>query len=174
MKRVELLVQDKLYNQYIQKNIDLVKDQLIFQHDFQHHLDVARIAYILILEDAALNIFIKECNLSGKLAAKEVIYASGLLHDIGKWKEYSENIDHAIFGADFAREILARVFFTANEIDIISHAVFEHNNINIDMSFLGERIYRADNFARVHIHHRMHRTGPKIIPNELSVSSFEY
>lgn len=83
MKRVEILVNDTLYNQYLQRNKEEEGPQAC-QNDFRHHMDVARITYILVLEHNDLNYFIKEHNLSGRLAAKEVIYAAGLLHDIGK------------------------------------------------------------------------------------------
>ncbi|MDD4562228.1 MAG: HD domain-containing protein, partial [Syntrophomonadaceae bacterium] len=95
LKRVELLINDTLYRQYMNYNLEEELEPKFCQHDFSHHLDVARIAYILVLEHNDLNYFIKDSGLSGKLAAKEVIYAAGMLHDIGKWKEYREGIDHA-------------------------------------------------------------------------------
>jgi putative nucleotidyltransferase with HDIG domain len=84
-----------------------------------------------------------------RMAAKEVIYAAGLLHDIGKWKEYDAGVDHASFGAQLAREVLSDVAFSPDEINIIARAIFEHRNISNDMSFLGERLYRADNLSRI-------------------------
>lgn len=174
MKRVELLINDSLYQQYMKCNLEEEMEPKFCQHDFGHHLNVARIAYILVLEHNDLNYFIKECGLSGKLAAKEVIYAAGLLHDIGKWKEYKEGIDHASYGASLSRDILARAFFNHNEVDIISRAVFEHRNISVDMSFLGERLHRADNLSRICSKCPDLEQCPKAKLKEINISGFEY
>jgi Predicted HD superfamily hydrolase len=137
LKRIELLLKEPLYQENMNLNAQEEQEARYCLHDFQHHLDVARIAYILVLENNDLNYFIKENGLSGKLAAKELIYAAGLLHDIGKWKEQQEGVDHASFGARVAREILPHAFFNTREIEIIGRAIYEHSNISTEMSFLG-------------------------------------
>lgn len=149
MKRVELLLKDPVYQEYIRKNINLEEEEKFCKHDLQHMIDVARISYILVLEHQDLNYYIKEAKLSGKLAAKETIYTAGLLHDIGKWQEYRTGVDHAAFGARIAHDLLPRAFFNENEVEVIARAVYEHRNISKDMSFLGERLHRADNLSRV-------------------------
>ncbi|MDD3023916.1 MAG: HD domain-containing protein [Syntrophomonadaceae bacterium] len=174
MKRVELLINDSIYKEYIRRNNEEETEPKFCQHDFRHHLDVARIAYILVLEHNDLNYFIKDSSLSGKLAGKEVIYAAGLLHDIGKWQEYKSGVDHASFGAKLAREILPRAFFNANEVDIISRAVYEHRNISKDMSFLGERLHRADNLSRTCTQCEYNEQCPKYKNKELTIDSFQY
>ncbi|MGI5911250.1 MAG: HD domain-containing protein [Syntrophomonadaceae bacterium] len=174
MKRVELLINDTLYQKYIKYNMEEEMEPKFCLHDFRHHLDVARIVYILVLEHNDLNYFIKENNFAGKLAAKEVIYAAGLLHDIGKWKEYREGVDHASYGALLAKEILTQSFFNANEIELISKAIFEHRNISRDMSFLGERLHRADNLSRICNQCPEHDNCPKAKRKEINVSGFEY
>ncbi len=174
LKRVELLINDSLYRQYMNYNLEEEREPKFCQHDFSHHLDVARIAYILVLEHNDLNYFIKENGLSGKLAAKEVIYAAGMLHDIGKWKEYREGIDHASYGARIARDILARAFFNPNEVEIICRAIYEHRNISRDMSFLGERLHRADNLSRICSECPDRSQCPKAKYKEINISGFEY
>lgn len=174
MKRAELLVNDPLYKEYITRNYNEEIQPKFCQHDFRHHLDVARIAYILVLERNDLNYFIKEGQLSGKLAAKEVIYAAGLLHDIGKWQEYNTGVDHAVYGARLARDILPRAFFNPNEVEIICRAIYEHRNISRDMSFLGERLYRADNLSRVCTECDYRNQCPKIRNKEITITSIEY
>ena len=174
MKRVEMLLKDALYNDYMQRNSDEETGIKYCQHGLHHHIDVARIAYILVLEQNDLNYFIKESGLSGKLAAKEVIYAAGLMHDIGKWKECQEGVDHAAFGARIARDILPRAFFSAGETDLICRAIYEHRNISRDMSFLGERIHRADNLSRVCSQYEIRESCPKLATKEFSVTTFEY
>lgn len=174
MKRIELLLNDSLYQEYMSYNEKEELEPKFCRHDITHHIDVARIAYILVLEHSDLNFFVQENGLSSKLAAKEIIYAAGLLHDIGKWKEYQDGTDHASFGAKLAREILPRVYFNPKEIDIIARAIYEHRNLSVDMSFLGERIYRADNLARVCLDCSYRHECTKIENQEINTSTFEY
>lgn len=148
MNRVDLILKDPVYVEYINHNMTAAKDDPFCKHDMAHSVDVARIAYILILEHQGLTYFIKDAGLSDREAAKEVIYATGLLHDIGKWKEYEEGVDHAAVGARLARDLLTRAGFEEPEIAIIARAIYEHRNIRMDMSFLGERMYRAENLSR--------------------------
>lgn len=173
MKRVDLIIEDNVYREYILRNIE-AEAVAYCHHDFRHHLDVARIVYILILENNDLNYFIKENGLSGKLAAKEVIYAAGLLHDIGKWKEFQEGTDHASYGSHLAREILSRAFFNPTEVDIICQGIYEHRNISKDMSFLGERLHRADNLSRLCLECESQDDCPKMKNRDKTISSFEY
>ncbi len=175
MKRVERLIDDSLYVKNIKLNVDKETEPKSYRYDFRHHLDVARITYILILENNDLNYFVSESSLSSRLAAKEVIYAAGLLHDIGKWKEFTaEGVDHASYGARLAREILPRVFFNPHEVNIICRAIYEHSNISREMSFLGEKLHRADNLSRVYLKQEYYRQYPKVKSKEVSISSFEY
>jgi len=174
MKRVDLLITDEFYTQYLQRNVEEEKEPKFCQHDFRHHLDVARIAYILVLEHNDLNYFIQEHGLAGRLAAKEVIYAAGLLHDIGKWQEYKAGVDHASYGAKLARDILPRAFFNPQEVEIIARAVYEHRNISSNMSFLGERLHRADNLSRFCHKCDYNADCPKRHRKEVTVASLEY
>lgn len=174
MKRIELLLKDELYCEYIKLNTDGEKAIRYCQHGLQHHIDVARIAYILVLEHNDLNYFAREAGLSSKLAAKETIYAAGILHDVAKWQEIQDGVDYAASGARLARDILPRAFFNANEIDQICRAIYEHRNISQDMSFLGERIHRADNLSRVCGQCEERSNCPKRGTREWSVTTFEY
>jgi Predicted HD superfamily hydrolase len=174
LKRIELLLNDKQYNEYLKANTDEEKGIKYCQHGLQHHMDVARIAYILVLEHNDLGYFAKEAGLDSKLAAKETIYASGLLHDIAKWQEVQDGVDHAASGARLARDILPRAFFNANEIGLICKAIYEHRNISQNMSFLGERVHRADNLSRVCSQCEERSNCPKRGTREMSVMTFEY
>lgn len=174
MKRVELLINDSLYEQYLQRNLEEEMEPKFCQHDFNHHIDVARITYILVLEHNDLNYFVREHGLSGRLAAKEVIYAAGLLHDIGKWQEYKTGTDHASFGARLAREILPRAFFNPSEAELIARAIYEHRNISHNMTFLGERLHRADNLSRICSNCSYSQQCTKKKHKELTVTNLEY
>ena len=83
------------------------------RHDFTHLMDVARIAYILSLEEA-LNI------------PRDVIYAAALLHDIGRSEEYTDGIPHDEAGARIAKEILKRSSYSDEEREAIIFAVHGH------------------------------------------------
>ncbi|MDO4540097.1 MAG: HD domain-containing protein [Syntrophomonadaceae bacterium] len=148
MKRIQHLVSDPTYQEYIRRNVEQEKGDSHCDHDMSHHFDVARITYILILEQNELNYFVKEAGLSSRLAAKEVIYAAGLLHDVGLWQQYISGECHATVSAQLARKMLPEAGFGAHEIDIICRAVFEHSSPSREMSFLGERLHRAGNLAR--------------------------
>ncbi|NLB18459.1 MAG: HD domain-containing protein [Syntrophomonadaceae bacterium] len=148
MRRIDKILKDPAYIDHVDHNAQATKDDPFCKHDLAHMVDVARIAYILVLERQDISYFIREARLRGREAAKEVIYAAGLLHDIGKWKEIESGVDHAAYGAHLAQEILERAGFDDNEIHVITHAIFEHRNISRDMSLLGERMHRADNLSR--------------------------
>lgn len=68
-------------------------DRAFCRHGLPHALDVARIAWILNLERAY--------GLS-----RDVVYAAGLLHDVGRAGQYATGEDHDVAGVRIAEEIL--------------------------------------------------------------------
>lgn len=124
---------------YLNKNIELERERIYCHHDITHLLDVCRIAYILVLE--------KNININ-----KEIIYACGLLHDIGRWKEYTKGIDHALASKELAIEILKDCSFNEKEITLISDAIANHRNKNNHNSPLSELIYKSDKLSRPCFH----------------------
>lgn len=85
------------------------------KHGMEHSLDVARIAYILNLEEqAGLN--------------QEVIYAMALLHDLGRSVEYQGGQTHHQAGVGLAEEILMDCAFTCEEIRWITEAIAGHKD----------------------------------------------
>ncbi|HPR93288.1 MAG TPA: HD domain-containing protein [Syntrophomonadaceae bacterium] len=174
LKRTDLLINDSLYNEYLQRNAREEMEPRFCRHDISHHFDVALITFILILENNDLEYFLKESGISSRMAAKEVIYAAGLLHDIGKWKEYRDGDEHASYSAKLARGLLPRALFNPDEIEIICRAIYEHRNISNDMSFLGERLYRANNLSRICSQCGYNRQCPKVKQKEISVDLNAY
>lgn len=174
MKRIQNLVHDPDYQEYIRRNVELEMDQLHCGHDLAHHFDVARITYILVLEQNELNYFVQDAGLSSRLAAKEVIYAAGLLHDVGLWQEYKSGESHAAVSARLAREILPSAGFSPLETDIICRGVFEHTSPSRDMSFLGEHLHRAGNLARNCTLCDHYRDCPRANTKEFSINCCEY
>jgi uncharacterized protein len=174
LKRIEQLLKDEAYQGYIAANTAALPGRHYCQHSLPHHLDVARIAYILVLEHNDLKYFAREAGLNDSLAAKETIYAAGLLHDIGKWQEIQTGVDHAAYGAGLAREILPRANFDPAETELVCQAIYEHSHISQDMSFLGERLYRADNLSRWCGQCEERGECPRRGTPELSVTTLEY
>ncbi|MFY9141149.1 MAG: HD domain-containing protein [Thermacetogeniaceae bacterium] len=147
MERIDAIVRDHLFRECLDKNRATEENREFCKHDMQHFVDVARITYILLLESDALVSFCQDNNLDLQ-AAKEVVYAAGILHDIGRWHQYETGEDHSIIGAELAGEILERAGFSPQEIRIITRAIREHREQRLGMSLLGELLYRADNLSR--------------------------
>lgn len=137
MNRIQALVKDKLFQKYLQKNKKHEENRPFCVHNLKHLLSAARIAYIIALE-------------RGLDFSKEIIYAAGLVHDIGRWKEYETGQDHAEVSAKLALEILERCGFNRGEIKIILTAVKEHRGKkkNRSSSLLGEILHEADMLSR--------------------------
>ncbi|MGE5373124.1 MAG: HD domain-containing protein [Solirubrobacterales bacterium] len=152
MKRAEAVLKDSEYLDYLER-MDLAERHYPFcRHDLRHMLDVARVTYIMVLEQGAMEQFVKENGLGDLSRGREVIYAAGLLHDIGKWCEYEEGGDHSVHGARLAGPILTRSGFSQAETDLIVRSIFEHRHLHQNMSFLGQILYQADNLSRVCTH----------------------
>lgn len=149
MERVGLIMEDPFYQECLAKNKAAEVTRKYCKHDFQHMLDVARIAYILCLEAGDLNHFMADNKITSRAEAKEIIYATGIVHDLARWKEYAEGGDHSVMGAELAKDVLERCNFNQNEIRIITSAIREHRSIGQYLSILGEKIYRADNLSRI-------------------------
>ena len=121
------------------------------KHDMSHFLDVCRIAEILWLQNCLyIN---KENNTKNSNITsdhmKEYIYATGLLHDIGRWQEYENGIRHEVASRDLAEPILEDCGFDKEERNRILLAISNHRNKMIkDEDSLSGWIYRADKKSR--------------------------
>nr|WP_300093974.1 HD domain-containing protein [Sedimentibacter sp.] len=138
MKRINQILKNEEYIKYLKKNKEAEGDRIYCHHDIEHFLDVSRIAYIISLEEK-LNF------------DKEILYAMGLLHDIGRWMEYESGMDHALASKDLAEEILRDCEFRESEIQEILAAIESHRNIK-STSVLGDLLYRADKLSRNCLH----------------------
>lgn len=148
MKKVERILKDPLYQDYLVKNAHYEVERRFCRHDFQHMLDVARIAYILFLEAGEVGRLAETHGLPAPGAAKEVIYAAGLVHDIARWRQYETGEDHAEAGVELALPLLSRAGFTPGEVEVIAAAVREHRTSVVKSTLLGERLCRADDLSR--------------------------
>jgi HD superfamily phosphodiesterase len=134
MKRVNEILRDETYNEYLQKIERLEDDRIFCRHDLPHFLDVCRIAWILNLEQG-LNL------------DRELIYAAGLLHDIGRWVQYETGEKHDLASERLSGAILDRCGFTEDEIAQIKKAIRNHRKLK-DGDILCRIIFESDKLSR--------------------------
>ena len=133
MKNIDIIFNNVQYRNALKSLKEYEKDREFCNHTIEHFIDVARIAYIMVLEEN-LNI------------SKEVIYAIGLLHDRGRVKQYEEGISHDIASVEMSKEILKETNFTSDEINIILSGIASHRKESDKR--LEEIIYKADKLSR--------------------------
>lgn len=136
MERVNRILENKKYREYLQKNKAAEEDRIFCCHNMVHFLDVARIAYALMLEERIET-------------SKELIYATALLHDIGRHVQYADGTPHERASAKLAPEILEECGFEEEEREEILRAIRKHRDgqITTEKSLAG-LIYRADKLSR--------------------------
>ena len=136
MERVNRILYNDNYRKLVAEIEELEKDRIYCHHDMDHCLDVARIAAIIANEEH-LDI------------SREIIYATALLHDIGRAEQYKNEIEHELAGAAIAPSILEECGFTEDETNDIVVAILNHGNEQImDDKDLSGIIYRADKASR--------------------------
>lgn len=134
--QIDAIINHPKYKTYYFKIQDHEVNRSTCKHDIGHFLDVARIAYILNFEN--------QLGLS-----KTIIYATALLHDIGRFEQYERGIEHEISSASLCLEILEDTGFSKSEIHQIQTAIINHRNMDIkDEPSLRGIIYRADKASR--------------------------
>ncbi len=134
-ERYNLILKHPAYQEYLKRNEAEERNRSFCRHDLPHFLDVARIAYIINLEQS-LNY------------SKELIYAIALLHDIGRWKQYTENLPHDIASAELAEPILIECGYQESERKQILEAILSHRRVGRTRNSLNEIIYEADKTSR--------------------------
>lgn len=137
MDRIEQIRSHSLYLKLKDRLEELEKDRIFCRHQEEHSFDVARIAYIMNLEQ-------------GLKQEKELIYAMALLHDLGRVMEYEEEKNHHIMSAEIAQSILADCGFNEVECETIKEAILRHrrNEIPDTKNKLGMLLYAADKASR--------------------------
>ena len=137
MERVNKIWRQPVWKQQMEHLAEYEKNRIFCRHGMDHLMDVARIAYIENLE--------KNCGIS-----KEIIYGAALLHDIGRYLQYTEGIPHEKAGEDLAEEILKDSGFTGEEQIEILEAIARHRDKDIgEDSRLAGILYRADKKSRI-------------------------
>ena len=140
MKRVNNILNDPEYQTLVKKNNNAETDRIYCSHSFEHMLTTARLTWLFLLEDGCPYI------------SREIAYATGLLHDIGRWFEYSHGGDHAEHSARIALPILNRAKFSQSESCLIRKAILEHRKSDQYInrrSALSSALYKADKHSRI-------------------------
>ena len=133
MNNIDVIMSNKLYKEALKKLSEYERDREFCNHTIEHFIDVSRIAYIMVLEE-------------GLKVSKDVIYAIGLLHDIGRVRQYEEGIHHDIASVEMSREILKETSFIEEEINTILNGIANHRKESDNK--LEEIIYKADKLSR--------------------------
>ena len=134
MKRINKIIHHPLFVNQMDRLTDLESERIFCRHDLQHLLDVARLMWIEVLEYQIL-------------LDREVVYATALLHDIGRVNQIEQGIPHDQASAELAARILPEAGFTPVEADTIIRAICAHRT-NESADTLSQVLYRADKFSR--------------------------
>ncbi|MBK1809184.1 HD domain-containing protein [Clostridium sp. YIM B02505] len=133
MDRVNYILNSPKYKSYLSQIEAYEVDRIYCRHDLKHFLDVARIAYIMVLEE---NIQI----------SKEVVYAAAILHDIGRFKQYEDGTPHHEASYDIAKVLLKEANFNEVESDKVLKVISNHRNDK--QNGFGYIFYKSDKISR--------------------------
>lgn len=111
------------------------RDREFCRHDLSHLLDVARIAWILALEQ-------------GLSIEKDLIYGAALLHDLGRNRQYRDNVAHSDASAELAAVILPETGYRQDEIKQILEAIRYHGELTEATGIAAGLLYEADKRSR--------------------------
>lgn len=132
MTRYNRILKNSQYSKYMNDLAKKEEDRIFCIHDIEHCLDVARISYILALEN---NVKID----------KDVVYGAALLHDIGRAISAK---NHEVESVKTAREILKKCEYTEKEINLICNAIESHREKSLKVENLSDILAFADKISR--------------------------
>ena len=139
MPRVDAILNHPVYRERLSRLAELERDRVWCRHGIDHLLAVARIMWIENLE--------RELGLD-----RELIYATALLHDIGRADEYETAEPHDLAGDRRAAEILgslpADTCFSDGEVTQVRRATLGHRGAREDATALERLLFRADKASR--------------------------
>ena len=136
MKNTDIVLNHKIFNEKINKIENDEKTRVFCKHDFSHLMDVARICYIINLEEN-LNI------------DKDLIYVTALLHDLGRADEVDTGINHSILSQEIAKEILEDLDFNDESKQRIINAIKGRRTKEKNDDRFIEIFYKADKLSRM-------------------------
>ena len=134
MKRVNRIIHHPLFERQLARLDELETTRSFCRHGLQHLLDVARLGWIAALEQ----------RLSLK---RDVVYATALLHDMGRVEQIENGTPHHQASASFAGRILSEAGFSEEEVHRIQRAILAHREDGAEDS-LGRLLFWADKASR--------------------------
>lgn len=136
VERIDKILNHDLFKGCVAKNAEAEKERVFCHHDMVHFLDVARIGWILNLEEEAG-------------LPKDMIYGAALLHDIGRHIQYKDGTKHAKASTQIAPVILRECGYTEDEQQEILEAIASHSDSSVRKEKgLRGILYRADKLSR--------------------------
>ncbi|MDY5435563.1 HD domain-containing protein [Peptostreptococcus porci] len=135
MDRIKKILSNRLFLDINNEITELERDRIFCKHGIEHLTSVARIMYINNLEN-------------GLGLDKELIYASALLHDIGRAEQYKNGREHSIAGLEISKKILSMCGFSEDEIELINSAIGSHNSNEECNNELSNLLKYADKKSR--------------------------
>ena len=136
MKRIDQILSHPVFREQFALLQEAEKDRIFCRHTMEHFLDVARLMYIYTLEDQAG-------------FSKEMLYAAGLLHDIGRYEQMEQGTPHHLAGARLAEIILTDCGFSPEEQEPILAAIRSHRvKDTAETPLFSRYLYRADKQSR--------------------------
>ena len=138
LPRVNKILHHPDYIKYISEIEELEKDRIFCRHNMEHFVSVARIAWILNIEE-------------NRGLDREMIYAAALLHDIGRGQEYLTGVRHEEESARLASPIIESAGFDVSEKEALISAIATHRDGDFAIAHqdsLNALIYRADKLSR--------------------------
>lgn len=136
MDKLNQITSHPLYQEQLALIETFEASRIFCGHDLQHFLDVSRIGYIFLLE-------------KGIEVSKEVVYAYGFLHDIGRAVEYKGGQGHHLASLKLAEEILKESDYTEEETQLILKAIASHRDQTVGgLDTFEGLMYKADKASR--------------------------
>ena len=135
MDSVNDILRHPVFSEHLTRLDTLEQTRYFCRHGLPHLLDVARMMWIAALE--------RQLPLS-----REVVYATALLHDLGRVEQIEEGIPHHQASAQLVARILPDAGFNDAEIALIQAAIASHRSDGGENN-LGQLLYWADKKCRV-------------------------
>ena len=134
MDSVNDILRHPVFSEHLTRLDTLEQTRYFCRHGLPHLLDVARMMWIAALE--------RQLPLS-----REVVYATALLHDLGRVEQIEEGIPHHQASAQLVARILPDAGFNDAEIALIQAAIASHRSDGGENN-LGQLLYWADKKCR--------------------------
>lgn len=132
MTRYNRILKNPMYSRYMEYLAKKEEDRAFCRHDIEHCLDVARIAFILAMEN-------------GVTLGKDIVYGAALLHDIGRVFSVEKHHQESVRAA---KVILGECGYSTEEIILICDAIESHRENTVTLSDLRHILAAADKMSR--------------------------